>query len=218
MAGGRGYNRVVSSKGIEGCTGVLVAGGRASRLGGVPKGLVRLGGEPIAARTLCLFGELFQASLVVANVPEYRDLGVPVIPDRILGKGAPAGLHAALHAVHTEWIFAAACDMPFLEPLPIQLLASRRGGAEAVLVRHGGRLHPLHAFWSRSCLPALERLISEGNPSLVDLAQAVRTRILEEAEWRAVDPEGRVLENVNTFEDAARLGLDTHIAPASPLA
>ncbi|HET6413468.1 MAG TPA: molybdenum cofactor guanylyltransferase [Anaeromyxobacter sp.] len=206
------------SKGIEGCTGVLVAGGRASRLGGVPKGLVRLGGEPIAARTLRLFAELFPASLVVANVPEYRDLGVPVIPDRIPGKGPPAGVHAALHAVHTEWIFAAACDMPFIEALPIRLLADRRGGAEAVLVRCGGRLHPLHAFWSRASLPALERLISEGNPSLVDLAGVVRTRIVDEAEWRTVDPGGRVLENVNTFEDAARLGLDTHIAPASPLA
>ena len=208
MAGGRGYNRVVPSKGIEGCTGVLVAGGRASRLGGVPKGLVRLGGEPIAARTLRLFAELFPASLVVANGPEYRDLGVPVIPDRIPGKGPPAGVHAALHAVHTEWIFAAACDMPFLEPEPIRLLADRRAGAEAVLVRFGGRLHPLHALWSRACLPALERLLCEGDPSLVDLARAVRARVVDEPEWRALDPVGRALENVNTAEDAARLGLD----------
>ena len=209
MLGGRGYNRVVSSTGIDGCTGVLVAGGHASRLGGIPKGLMRVEGETIATRTLRLFGELFQASLVVANDPEpYRDRGVTLIPDRIPGKGAPGGLHAALCAVHTEWIFAAACDMPFLEPEPIRLLADRRAGAEAVLVRFGGRLHPLHALWSRACLPALERLLCEGDPSLVDLARAVRARVVDEPEWRALDPVGRALENVNTAEDAARLGLD----------
>src|SRR5512146_1619591 len=44
------------------CTGVLVAGGTASRLGGIPKGLLRIEGEPIAARSLRLFDELFAGS------------------------------------------------------------------------------------------------------------------------------------------------------------
>ncbi len=193
---------------IEDCTGVLVAGGRAARLGGIPKGLLRLGGEPVASRTLRLFGDLFASSLVIANDPApYRLLGAPVVPDRIAGKGAPGGVHAGLAAAPTGWIFTAACDMPFLEPSPIRLLAARREGVAAVLVRSGGRLHPLHAFWSRACLPALERMLGSGNPSLVDLARAVPSCIVEEDEWRTLDPSGRALENANTPEDAARLGL-----------
>ncbi len=193
---------------IERCTGVLVAGGRARRLGGVPKGLLCADGEPLAARTLRLFDALFPTSLVVANDPApYRALGAAVVPDRILGKGAPGGLHAALHASSTDWVFAAACDMPFLAEAPIRLLAARREGADAVLVRFGGRLQPLHAFWSRACLPALERMLAEGDPSLIDLARAVRAHVVEEPEWRAVDPAGRALENANTPADAERLGL-----------
>ncbi|BDG02198.1 molybdenum cofactor guanylyltransferase [Anaeromyxobacter oryzae] len=193
---------------IPGCTGVLVAGGRATRMGGVPKGLLVLDGEPIAARALRLFRRLFDDVLVVANDPApYAALGARIVPDVVPGKGAPGGVHAALSAASTDWVFAAACDLPFLDERPIRWLAERRGGAAAVLVRFGGRLEPLHACWSRACLPVLDGLLRAGDPSLRAVAAAVGARVIEEAEWRTVDPAGRAFENVNTPEDAARLGL-----------
>ena len=70
-----------------------------------------------------------------------------------------------------------------------------------------GRLEPLHAFWSRAGLPAVERLLRGGEPSMWALAEAVGARLLSEAAWRAVDPEGRAFANANTPEDVARLGL-----------
>lgn len=191
------------------CTGALVAGGRAARMGGGAKGLLRVGGVALAARSLALFRRSFADALVVANDPRpYAALGVRIVPDLLPGRGAPGGLHAALSASRTEWVFAAACDMPFLDEAAIRFLASRREGARAVLVRFRGRLEPLHALWSRACLPDLERLLASGEPSLRELAGEVGARIVEEPEWRAIDPEGRSLENANTPEDAARLGLE----------
>lgn len=193
---------------IPDCTGALLAGGQATRLGGVAKGLLRLGGEPIAARSLRLFGELFDAALVVANDPApYAALGAPVVADAIPGKGAPGGLHAALAAARTGWVFAAACDMPFLSAAAIRHLWSLRGGAQAVAVQWGGRVEGLFAFWSRACLPAVERLLREGEPSLWRLATEVGAAVLPEAAWRAFDPRGRVFANANSPEDLARLGL-----------
>jgi molybdopterin-guanine dinucleotide biosynthesis protein A len=198
------------------CTGVLVAGGRATRMGGAPKGLLRAGRRTIAARSLALFRRLFAETLVVANDPApYAALGAPVVADLLPGRGAPGGLHAALSAARTEWVFAAACDMPFLDARVIRFLARRRAGADAVLASFGGRLEPLHAFWSRDCLPVLERLLAEGEPSLRDLAAAVNARVVPEDEWRGVDPLGRSFENANTPEDAARLGLEAP-APKDP--
>lgn len=194
---------------VPDCTGVLIAGGRAARMGGTAKGLLRVGGEPIAARSLALFRRTFGAALVVANDPApYGAFGVPIVPDLLPGRGAPGGLHAALSAARTGWVFAAACDMPFLDERAVRLLALRREGTHAVVVRWQGRLETLHAYWSRACLPVLERLLAAGEPSLRELAGAVDARIVEETEWRALDPGGRSLENVNTPEDAARLGLD----------
>lgn len=195
------------------CTGALVAGGRATRMAGVPKGLLRVAGEPIAARTLRIFGALFGERLVVANDPApYITLGVPVVGDRFPDKGAPGGVHAALAAARTPWVFTAACDMPFLSEEAVAYLLARRGGARAVVVRFHGRLEPLHAVWSRECLPVLEAALRAGDPSLLELARAVSPRIVEEPEWRAIDPQGRSLENANTPADALRLGLE----PAPP--
>jgi len=190
------------------CTGALVAGGRATRLDGVAKGLLRIEGEPIAARSLRLFGELFGASLIVANhAAPYASLGAPVVADRISGKGAPGGLHAALAAARTRWVFTAGCDMPFLSPGPIRWLAERRD-APAVAVIWRGRLEPLHAFWSVDCLPVVERLLRAGDPSLWKLATACGARFISEEEWRVVDPAGRAFENANTHADVVRLGLE----------
>jgi molybdenum cofactor guanylyltransferase len=193
---------------IPECTGALVAGGKATRMGGRPKGLLRVGGEPVAARSLRIFGELFAGAMVVADDPApYAALGAPVVPDAIPGKGAPGGVHAALAAAPTPWVFTAACDMPFLSSRALRFLWDRRGHAPAVLIRFAGRLEPLHAFWSRACLPELERRLREGDPSLQALARVVGARVVEEEEWRRIDPLGRALENANTPEDAARLGL-----------
>jgi molybdopterin-guanine dinucleotide biosynthesis protein A len=211
---------MASGPAIAGCTGALVAGGRALRLGGIPKGLLRIAGEPIAGRTLHLFAELFEASLVVANdAAAYASLGAPVVADLVPGKGAPGGLHAALSAARTEWVFAAACDMPFLSAEPIVRLGALRAGVDAVVVRWRGMLQPLHAFWSVACLPVLDRMLRAGDPSLHALAGGVRTRLVEEPEWRAIDPDGRAFENANTPEDAARLGLalDPGALPADPV-
>jgi molybdopterin-guanine dinucleotide biosynthesis protein A len=178
-------------------------------MGGTPKGLLRVGGEPIAARSLALFRRLFGRTLVVSNEPApYAALGAPVVPDVFPGRGAPGGLHAALRAAGTPWVFAAGCDMPFLDAQAIAFLAERRGGVDAVVVRAGGRLEPLHAFWSRRCLPTLEALFAAGQPSFRDLAAAIPVAVVEEAEFRTVDPALRSLENANTPGDAARHGLE----------
>lgn len=193
---------------IADCTGVLLAGGQATRLGGVAKGLLLVGGEPIAARSLRLFGEIFEAALLVANDrAPYAALGAPIVADAIPGKGAPGGVHAALAAAGTGWIFAAACDMPFLSAGAIRFLWERRGGAPAVAVHWGGRLEGLFAFWSRACLPVVERMVRDGEPSLWQLATAVGARVVPEVAWRALDPDGRTFENANSPEDLARLAL-----------
>jgi molybdopterin-guanine dinucleotide biosynthesis protein A len=194
---------------IPDCTGVIVAGGRARRMGGSPKALSRVGGATLATRSVALFRELFGEVLVVANDPApWELLGVSVVPDAIPGKGAPGGLHAALAAARTGWIFAAACDMPFLSAGPIRFLAAQRGAAPAALVAWERGTEGLHAFWSRDVLPVVEQMVREGDPSIREIAARVGARVVTAEAWRAVDPLGRSFENVNSPEDLVRLGLD----------
>ena len=161
------------------------------------------------ARSLRMFRRIFAGTLVVANDPApYESFGAPVVPDLIAGKGAPGGLHAALSAARTDWVFTAACDMPFLAPGPIAWLAARREGVRAVGVVWRGRLEPLHVFWARSALPIVDRMLREGDPSMWTVATAVGARFVSEEEWRQVDPEGRAFADANTPEEAESLGLE----------
>jgi len=193
---------------IDGCAGALLAGGGGTRLGGLAKGLLRLDGEPIAARTASLFATLFDEVLLSANDPSpYAALGLRAVADARPGQGAPGGLHAVLTAARAPWVFTAACDMPFVSAEGVRFLAARREGFDAVIVRWQGHLQFMHALWARTCLPPLERLLAQGDPSLWDLAGAVRVAGVGEAEGAGLDPAGGACENANTPADLARLGL-----------
>lgn len=152
--------------------------------------------------------------VVVANDPApYASLEARIEPDRVPGKGAPGGLHAALVAARAPWVFTAGCDMPFLSAAPIELLlALRREGQLAVVPVWRGVAQPLHAVWSRAALPLVEELLARGDPSLQQIVRAAGARLVAEDEWARVDPAGRALENANTPADLARLGL----APPGP--
>jgi molybdopterin-guanine dinucleotide biosynthesis protein A len=191
-------------------TGALLAGGRSSRMGGAPKGLLRLDGRPLLDRTLELFAGIFGESLLVVGDPQaYAGTSVRRVADEQSGLGPAAGLQAALKGAPTPWVFTAGCDMPFLSVAGIGLLAGRRAGAVAVVPRWDGHLQPLHALWAREALPAVERAMAGGERSLRRLAEAVGARVVEAEAWGAVDPEGRAFLDADTPEEAARLGLLT---------
>jgi acetylornithine deacetylase/succinyl-diaminopimelate desuccinylase-like protein/molybdopterin-guanine dinucleotide biosynthesis protein A len=214
---------------IPDCTGVLLAGGRAERMGGLPKGLLLSGGEPLVGRSLRLLGDLFQELLIVTNDPApYAGFGVRTVPDILAGRGAPGGLHAALGAARTGWIFLAGCDMPWLSRPGIELMARERGETGAVAVLWRGHLEPFHSFWSRRSLDEIERRLARETPSLGELARAVGVHLVGEERWSEVDPQGSAFANANTPEEAARLQLrlpespplrpfaGSSLAPSSP--
>src|SRR5205807_9588343 len=103
--------------------GVIVAGGRAVRMGGRDKAFAAVGGEPIAVRTIRLFHDLFPQVLVATNRPErFRGLRVETVADRFPRCGPPAGIHAPLLAARPPYAVAAARDMPPLHPHVTRLL------------------------------------------------------------------------------------------------
>ena len=190
---------------IDDSTAAILAGGLGTRLGGASKAFLEVGGRTILARQLAVLRPLFFEILVVAADPEpYAGLGVRTVVDLFAGKGAPGGVHAALAAASTGWVFCLACDMPFVRPEAIELLAGRRAGAQAVVPLRGGFLEPLFAFWSKSLEGPLSAALGAGNPSLALVLEAAGAARVTEAELAAIDPGCRSLENVNTLEDLAR--------------
>lgn len=187
--------------------GVMVAGGRAARMGGRDKAFAAVGGEPIAVRTIRLFHALFPQVLVATNRPErFRGLDVETVADRYPGCGPLAGIHAATLASRFPHVFVAACDMPGLDADVIRFLVARIGAADAVVPRWSGDVEPLHAVYAVHCGPAIEACLRAGRHALRDFLAGARVDYVDEAELGAVGGAAASLTNVNTPEELAAVG------------
>src|SRR5882724_11306761 len=155
--------------------GVIVAGGRASRMGGRDKAFAAVGGEPIAVRTVRLFHELFPQVLVATDRAErFHGLDVETVADRFPGSGPLAGMHAALLSSRHPHVFVAACDMPRLDGETIRFLLRRIGSADAIVPRWAGDVEPLHAVYARSCVTQMEACLRAGRFALRDFLARLR--------------------------------------------
>jgi molybdopterin-guanine dinucleotide biosynthesis protein A len=183
-------------------TGVILAGGRATRFAGAPKGLARVGGSRIVDRVAEALGGCDEL-LVVANDDEATRWlpGVPVARDVRPGLGALGGLHTAIsHA--REAALVVAWDMPFVgASLLGELRALASGAYDAVVPCGPAGAEPLCALYTRSCLHVAERLLSAGERRARALSEAVPTWWMEcEDVARHGDPR-TLFFSVNTPED-----------------
>ncbi len=182
-------------------TAGILAGGAGSRMGR-NKALLEFRGRPLLARQLDLLRPLFERVILGANDPApYADFGIEVVPDLLSERCALTGIHALLSASRTGHVFVAACDLPFLNPALIEELLGRREGWDVVLAVTARGPEPLHAIYSRACLPAIETCAREGRWKAT--AFHGRVRVLEvpvrEEDW-AVEGRSPFL-NLNTPEE-----------------
>ena len=109
-------------------TGLILAGGRGSRMGGVDKGLQTFRGAPMAMHTLMRLSPQVGHVLINANrnLAAYESFGVPVVVDSMPDFAGPlAGILAGLEQCQTPYLLTAPCDSPFV---PTDL-AARLGAA-----------------------------------------------------------------------------------------
>jgi molybdopterin-guanine dinucleotide biosynthesis protein A len=162
--------------------GLILAGGRGTRMGSRDKCLVPVDGIPVVRRVLELLTGLFEELVLVTNNPEeYEDLRDPlhglrqlrVTEDRFRARGPLAGIHAGLSATRRPAVFCVACDMPFLDPEMITRQVQRflevRETCEALVPRVGELIEPLHAVYASALAGRAERILADGEGNSVRL-------------------------------------------------
>jgi molybdopterin-guanine dinucleotide biosynthesis protein A len=199
-----------------GVTGVVLAGGRASRFGGAPKGLARVAGVRIVDRVAAGLRATCDDLLLVANAPGAAAWlpGARVAADVWPGCGSLGGLHAALaHAGRA--VLVVAWDMPFV---PAALLAAMRdagaAGAPAVVPDGEGGAEPLCAYYAADCLAAAERLLRAGERRARALGDAVGAVRLPAREVARFGAPRTIFHGVNTAAELA--AAEVLAAGASP--
>jgi molybdopterin-guanine dinucleotide biosynthesis protein A len=187
-------------------SGAILAGGQSRRMG-FNKAFIELEGSTVAARAVAVMTSIFDSPVIIAdNTTLYSHLGLPVYPDVIKDAGSLGGIYTALY--HSkDYAFVAACDMPWLDAACIRRVLENVEDEDCVIPFISGRLHPMHAAWSKRCMGEIETRISKGNLKINDLLKHLRLKRLTEEYFRGL-PIEKSVENVNTPEDLERTGLD----------
>jgi molybdopterin-guanine dinucleotide biosynthesis protein A len=187
-------------------TGVLLAGGKSRRMGR-DKRFLELGGKTFLERTLVVFEQLFSEILVVVAEPIDRPTQTEhrIVCDLYPNRGSLGGLYTGLFYAAHRRVFTAACDMPFLDPAAVTFMAAldHHHHADIVIAQLATGLQPMHALYSKDCLPHLQHMIEAGDLRLHQLVQApgLSTRLISEDEMRSVDPQLLSFFNVNRPAD-----------------
>lgn len=148
-------------------TAVILAGGRARRMGGQDKGLIRLGDRPIIEYIIAALEHQAKTLIINANRhrADYAGYGFKVIADERAGFCGPlAGMAGAMNIIDTDYLATAPCDSPFIPPDLVARLSEAllREAADISVAHDGRRTQPVFCLLKRSLGPSLNDYLGAG--------------------------------------------------------
>lgn len=193
--------------------GLLLAGGKSSRMGGRHKGDLLYGNETFTTRMIHEFSKDADTIWISYGAKVYGMYeNCRIVRDIYPDCGPIGGIHAGLTACESDEVMVAACDMPFLKIELFRYLYKQmeEAGKQEKVAYDGavsvldGRIHPLSAIYRRTAALVMEQQILNGNYRI--RAALDRMKILY------VDVTGNarfayMLQNVNTMEEYKMLSV-----------
>lgn len=144
---------------------MILAGGRATRMGGVDKGLVGYEGRALIEHVIERIAPQVDNIIISANrnLNRYAAYGYPLVRDSVADYAGPlAGLAAGMSVAQRGLVLCVACDMPNLPTDLVQHLRAALGGHDAAVAATSDGLQPVVALYRRDVLPHLEAWLADG--------------------------------------------------------
>jgi molybdopterin-guanine dinucleotide biosynthesis protein A len=197
----------------ESVAGLLLAGGRSSRMGGGDKSLRLLGGRPIIARIIDRLRPQISDIIINANGDSARFAAyrLPVISDIVVGFAGPlAGVHAGLEWIKTNrpditHVVTIATDTPFFPPdLVRRFLAKESNGLTLLVAQSDEGVHPVIGLWPVALAPAIAEFLKQDKHKVGRFAEEQRAI---EVYFPKVEVGGVLVDpffNINEPEELAR--------------
>jgi molybdopterin-guanine dinucleotide biosynthesis protein A len=183
-------------------TGLILAGGKGSRMGGVDKGLQNFRSKRLIDHVYERLAPQVGGVIINANQNHdaYRTFGVRVVSDAIGGFAGPlAGLHAGLSVSKRPFLASVPCDSPFLPADLVDRLFARidASGAELAVAKTGEQPHPVFSLVRRGVLDHLTEFLKGGGRKID--AWYATLNVVEVP----FDDEAEGFSNINTLEELA---------------
>jgi molybdopterin-guanine dinucleotide biosynthesis protein A len=185
---------------IEDCTAIVMAGGESHRMGQDKANL--LWGEQTLLQTVTGIMQNIFPEVIISVRQQRPAMTCPQICDDPSYSGPLAGLCSGLANANTPWIFAIACDMPFITPRVVECLSRYRGGVEAVVPLVQGYPQPLAAFYAKGTLDVVSEILKgNGKHSFRAVLDRLTVRYVNEIEMREAAPASRIFFDLDTPHD-----------------
>ncbi|MFJ5855558.1 molybdenum cofactor guanylyltransferase MobA [Enterobacter cancerogenus] len=178
--------------------GVVLAGGRATRMGGKDKGLQLLNGKPLWQHVADALAGQVSARVLSANrhIDIYQRSGLPVYQDTLADYPGPlAGMLSVMQQDRGEWFVFCSCDTPFIPACLVERMVQQRGDSPVVWAHDGERDHPTIALIHRSLIPALQDYLAAGERRVMVFMRQSGGHSVDFSDLKSA------FVNVNTLED-----------------
>lgn len=180
----------------------ILAGGKASRMGGGNKALLEINGQTFIERVHHELSPLFSRTIIIAN--DFSDYSIPnvlIYPDIIQNIGPMGGVHSALVNSIDPYLFITSCDMPFADSAIAELLSAEflKVKPDILVPVLRGFNEPLFALYSKNLSVKIESIINEDKEHpMSDLFKVVGTTYYELPDC---DSTKRCFTNINSLTD-----------------
>ena len=187
---------------VPSVTGLILAGGKGSRMGGIDKGLQAFRARRLIDHVYERIAPQVGGVIINANQNQeaYRAFGVRVVSDAVGGFAGPlAGMHAGLAVSKRPFLASVPCDSPFLPEDLVARLYTRidETGAELAVAKTGDQPHPVFSLMRRGVLEHLSAFLKEGGRKID--AWYATLNVVEVA----FDDEVEAFSNINTLDELA---------------
>jgi len=150
-------------------TGIILAGGKSSRMG-TEKGLIELCGKPLISYAIEVLSVVCSKIIISTSSDAYYSFGHELVADEFPAIGPMGGIYSALHHSGTEQNLVLSCDLPFVSEELLSFILENSAGYQVAVPWQGNRHYePLCGFYSLSVLDQMESFIQKGNYKLPDL-------------------------------------------------
>ena len=185
-------------------TGIILAGGRAERMGGQDKGLLPLAGRPMASYAIARLQPQVGTLIINANrhLDQYQALGYPVVSDTVGDFFGPlAGMLAAMETAETEYLISVPCDSPLLSNHYVQRMytALQEQQADLSVAHNGERLQPVFALLKTALRADLRQYLQSGERKIDRWFAKHQMAIVDLSDQPAM------FRNINTPQELALL-------------
>ncbi|PJA95693.1 MAG: molybdenum cofactor guanylyltransferase [Ignavibacteriales bacterium CG_4_9_14_3_um_filter_34_10] len=177
-------------------TGIILAGGKSSRIG-QNKALLELSGKKIIEIIYEKISPLFNDVIIISNILEdYKFMKLKIYKDIYLGLGPLAGIHSGLINSRTEKNFIISCDLPLITREAVDYIKNFNSDKSVVIYKKSGRIQFLCGIYNKKCLPVLDDLLKSNNLKVRDFIAKIDVEILD----AEIFPD-EIFFNLNTIQD-----------------